>query len=188
MQREFLQNLKVGDTPLPKEVIDAIMAENGRDIEAAKKPFEDYESIKDQLKTAKESLKAMEGLDVKTLQGQIQQLQSDLTAKDQEYQGKLADMAFDGLLKDAIHTAKGKNAGAIVGALGTEKIAALKGSKNQTQDITAALEDLKKDNAFLFDTGETPPPYSPGAGGAAGGKLTGIDAIRAAAGLTGEKK
>ena len=34
MQREFLQNLKVGDAPLPKEVIDAIMAENGRDIEA----------------------------------------------------------------------------------------------------------------------------------------------------------
>ena len=36
MKREFLQNFKVGDQPLPKEVIDAIMAENGRDIEAAK--------------------------------------------------------------------------------------------------------------------------------------------------------
>lgn len=40
MNREFLQNFKVGDQPLPKEVIDAIMDENGRDIEAAKKPFE----------------------------------------------------------------------------------------------------------------------------------------------------
>ena len=36
MKREFLQNLKVGDTALTKEVIDAIMAENGRDIENAK--------------------------------------------------------------------------------------------------------------------------------------------------------
>lgn len=36
MKREFLLNFKVGDQPLPKEVIDAIMAENGRDIEAAK--------------------------------------------------------------------------------------------------------------------------------------------------------
>ena len=35
MKREFLQDLKVGDQSLPKEVIDAIMAENGRDIEAA---------------------------------------------------------------------------------------------------------------------------------------------------------
>ena len=37
MKREFLQNFKVGDQPLSKEVIDAIMEENGRDIEAAKK-------------------------------------------------------------------------------------------------------------------------------------------------------
>ncbi|MDD6174742.1 MAG: hypothetical protein PUC59_03145 [Firmicutes bacterium] len=42
MKREFLQNIKVGDAALPSEVIDAIMAENGRDVEAAKKPFADY--------------------------------------------------------------------------------------------------------------------------------------------------
>ena len=59
MKREFLQNLKVGDQALPKEVIDAIMAENGRDIEDAKKPFADYETIKTQLKTAKDGLKAL---------------------------------------------------------------------------------------------------------------------------------
>lgn len=188
MQREFLQNLKVGDTPLPKEVIDAIMAENGRDIEAAKKPFADYDAIKDQLQTAKDSLKALEGVDVKDLQGQIAKLQGDLDAKDQEYQGKLADMAFDSVLKEAIHIAKGRNAGAIIGALGAEKITTLKGSKDQTKDIAAALDELKKDSAFLFDTGETPPPYSPGTGGASGGELTGIGAIRAAAGLPGEKK
>ena len=37
MKRDFLQNLKAGEQALPKEVIDAIMDENGRDIEAAKK-------------------------------------------------------------------------------------------------------------------------------------------------------
>lgn len=188
MQREFLQNLKVGDAPLPKEVIDAIMAENERDIENAKKPYADYDGIKEQLDTAKASLKAMEGVDVKDLHGQIAKLQGDLAAKDQEYQGKLADMAFDGALKVAIASAKGRNAGAIIGALGPEKITALKRSKDQTKDIAAALGELKKDSAFLFDTGETPPPYSHGAGGPSGGWLTGIGAIRAAAGLTGEKK
>ena len=40
------------------------MAENGRDIEAAKKPFPDYESIKEQLQTAKDGLKAFGGVDV----------------------------------------------------------------------------------------------------------------------------
>ncbi len=46
MEREFLQNLKVGEQALPKEPIDAVMDENGRDIEAAKKPFADYGSPK----------------------------------------------------------------------------------------------------------------------------------------------
>ena len=64
MKTEFLQNFKVGDQPLTKEIIDAILAENGRDIEAAKKPFADYESIKEQLQTAKDGLKAFEGVDV----------------------------------------------------------------------------------------------------------------------------
>ena len=36
MKREFLQNLKVGELFLTKDVIDAIMAENGKDIESAK--------------------------------------------------------------------------------------------------------------------------------------------------------
>lgn len=57
MKRDFLQNLRVGDQPLPKEVIDAIMEENGRDIEAAKKPFADYETIKDQLAQAQETIR-----------------------------------------------------------------------------------------------------------------------------------
>ena len=42
MKREFLQELKVGDQPLPKEVIDAIMEENGKDVESAKAWQEKY--------------------------------------------------------------------------------------------------------------------------------------------------
>ena len=34
MKRDFLQNFKVNDQPLPKEIIDEIMAENGRDTTA----------------------------------------------------------------------------------------------------------------------------------------------------------
>ena len=36
MKREFLQNIRLGEESLPKDVIDAIMAENGKDIELAK--------------------------------------------------------------------------------------------------------------------------------------------------------
>jgi hypothetical protein len=181
MKREFLQNFRAGDQTLTKEIIDAIMAENGRDIEDAKKPFADYDSIKEQLQTAKDGLKAFEGVDVKDLQGQISKLQGDLTAKEAEYQGKLADLAFEGVLKESITAAKGRNAKAITALLDVD---ALKASKNQTDDIKVALEALKKDSGYLFDTEQTPPPYSPGTGtGGTGTGMTGLDAIRSAAGL-----
>lgn len=48
-----------------------------------------------------------------------------------------------------------------IGVLGTEKLEALKGSKNQADDIKAALEGLKKDSGYLFEEDKgTPPPYS----------------------------
>lgn len=43
MKREFLQNLKVAGESLPKDVIDAIMEENGRDIQNGKIWKEKYE-------------------------------------------------------------------------------------------------------------------------------------------------
>ena len=139
MKREFLQNFKVGDQPLTPEIIDAIMAENGRDIEAAKKPFADYDSIKEQLQTAKDGLKAFEGVDVAQLQGQIATLNTQLADKDKEWQAKLDDMAFDNLLKEAIQTAKGRNDKAIRALL---EVDTLKASKNQTEDIKTALPAL----------------------------------------------
>lgn len=184
MKTEFLQNLKVGDQALPKEVIDAILAENGRDIENAKKPFSDYEAIKDQLKAAKDGLKAFEGVDVSKLQGEISTLQGQLADKDKEWKEKLNGMAFDGRIKDAIAAAKGRNAKAISALLDVD---ALRASKNQEADIKAALEAVKKDNGYLFET-ETPPPFAGGTGSApAGGKYSPeINAIRAAAGLKTE--
>ncbi len=186
MKAEFLQNFKVGDAPLPKEVIDAILAENGRDVEAAVKPFADYESIKTQLQTAREGLEAFKGVDVKDLQGQVEKLTQDLKDKEAAHKAQLADLAFDGALKEAIAAAKGRNDKAIRALLDVD---ALKASKDQTADIKAALEGLKKDSAYLFDSEETPPPYAAGTGtGPYGGSMTGMDAIRAAAGLPEDKK
>lgn len=162
MKREFLQNFKVNGQELPKEIIDAIMAENGRDIEAAKKPFADYDSIKEQLQTAKDGLKAFEGVDVAKLQGEITTLQGKLNDKDTEWQGKLDAMAFDAKVKDAITAAKGKNAKAIAALLDLDT---LKASKNQDADLKTALDALQKDSGYLFgDDQGAPPPYAGGTG------------------------
>ena len=181
MKTEFLQNFKVGDQPLPKEIIDAILAENGRDIEAAKKPFADYENIKTQLKTAKEGLEAFKGVDVSELQGKIATLTGQLADKDKQWQEKLDGMAFDGRIKEAITAAKGRNAKAITALL---DVGTLRTSKNQDEDIKAALEAVKKENGYLFDD-DTPARYASGTGTQ---QMTGkysaeVNAIRSAAGL-----
>lgn len=161
MKPEFLQNFKVGDAPLPNEVIEAILAENGRDVETAVKPFADYDSIKEQLRTATEGLEAFKGVDVKDLQGQVAKLTKDLSDQAEAHKKQLADLAFDGVLKEAITAARGRNTKAIAALLDVD---ALKASKDQTADIKSALEALKKDSGYLFDSEETPPPYSPLAG------------------------
>ena len=172
MKREFLQNLKVGDQPLTKEVIDAIMAENGRDIEAAKKPFADYDTIKNQLDEAQKTIQGFKDQDIEGVRKSAKEWEDKYNKAIEDHKAQLADMDFEKRVEGAISTAKGKSAKAIKALL---DIPTLKASKNQDADIKTALEALQKESGYLFDTdGGTPPPYSAGAGtGGVGGKDTG---------------
>ena len=160
MKREFLQNFKIGDQALPKEIIDSILDENGRDIEAAKKPFADYESLKEQLNAAKDGLAAFKDVNVDELQSKINTLTTQLADKDKEWKEKLDGMAFDGRIKDAIAAAKGRDARAVAALL---DVNALRSSKNQDADIKAAVEALKKEKAYLFEA-DPPAGYASGTG------------------------
>ena len=176
MTREFLENFKVGDQALPAEIIDAIFAENGRDVA-------ELESVRTQLKTAEDGLKAFEGVDVQDLQGKITALQNDLKDAKDKHAAEVADMAFNHTLESAIAGAKGRSVKAIRALLDVDT---LKASKNQAADIKTALDGLMKESAFLFDTGETPPPYAAGTGVGGYKGDDAIRAIRSAAGLKNE--
>lgn len=178
MKREFLQNLKVGDQPLPKEVIDAIMEENGHDIENAKKPFADYESVKEQLTAANKQIEEFKGMDIDGVRKAAEEWKAKAEQAEKDAAQRIADMEFDNVLKDAITAAKGKNAKAISALL---DVSALKQSKNQADDIKSALEALQKENGYLFGEVQTPPPYAPGAGSQnMGGDVSGVEAAFAA--------
>ena len=151
MKREFLQGLQVGDMPLPKEVIDAIMAENGRDIENTKARYADYEAMKEQLAGLEGAAEAMQA------------------AKDWEekynravdiHRKELEETVFCHNLEKAIFKAQGRNARAITALLDVD---ALKASENQQTALEEALQNLKKECSYLFRT-ETPPPYARGTG------------------------
>ena len=182
MERKFLQNFKVGDQPLTKEIIDAIMAENGRDIEAAKQPFADYETVKNQLTEAQKTIKGFQdqGADIETIRKSARDWEDKYNQAIEDHKNQLADMAFDRALDTAITGARGRNAKAIKALLDMDT---LKGSKNQEADIKAALEGLKKDSGYLFEEAGTPPPYSAGAGTGGAGGYSADATLRAAMGL-----
>ena len=187
MDTKFLQSFRVGDQSLPKEVMDAILAENDRDVKAAVKPFADYDSLKEQLAAAKEGLKAFEGVNLQDLQGQVAKLTKDLEEKETAHRARLAELEFDSALKDAVTAAGGRSAKAIRALLDVDT---LRQSKNREADIKAALEALKKESGYLFkEEKKTPPPYAAGPGSTpvGGGKYSPeIANIRSAAGLKNE--
>lgn len=131
------------------EQLDWLMGENGRDITAEKTKATNLQTqvndLTTQLNTAKDGLKAFEGVDVADLKGQITKLQ-----------GQLADQAdsfaFDSALDGAIRDARGRDVKAIRGMLDVDK---LKASKDRTTDIKAALDALAKDKAWAFGDDET---------------------------------
>ena len=185
MKREFLQNFKVGDQTLPKEVIDAILDENSRDIGEAKKQFADYDTIKNQLTEARETIKGFEGQDIEGVRKAAKDWEDKYNQAIADHKKAMDDRDFSDRLNEAIGKAKGRNAKAIQALLDVEQ---LKGSKDQATDINTALEALKKESGYLFETEQTPPPYAGGTGSnGAGGMYDSNSALRAAMGLAPKK-
>ena len=126
-----------------KQDITKQVAENYKTVaefEKVKSRLEvERDNYKDSLDTAQNSLKEFEGVDVKELNGKVAQLTADLAKKDTEYQAKISDMEFDATLDNAISASKARN---------------VKALKNQAEDIKTAIENVKKDNDYLFESSE----------------------------------
>ncbi len=159
MKREFLQNLRVGEQSLSKEVIDAIMEENGRDINAAKaaavKPYAGFDDIvaeNERLKTEQAQMQA----DGKTAQQWKEAYEKAVS----EHQKQLDGMAFQSVLDGAIAASGGRNAKAISALLDLD---ALRNSENRQEAVKKALQALRTEEGYLFGA-QTPPPYARGTG------------------------
>ena len=149
-----------------KEAFQKDLFANYKSIAELTKKDDRIKELEDQVKTAQTGLteanKKLEGLkDVDDLKNQVAQLTKDLTDKETAWQAKVAGMEFDSLIEKAITGAKGKNQKAIMALL---DIDALKSSQNRDADITAAIDAVKKENDYLFETEGTPGRYATGTG------------------------
>ncbi|MEG0904453.1 MAG: phage scaffolding protein [Lachnospiraceae bacterium] len=184
MKTDFLKELG-----LEKEVIDKIMAENGKDIDAEQKKVTKVEgerdNYKEQLDTATGQLEQFKDVKPEELQATIEQLKKDIKDKDDEYASKESDRIFVESINQSIKDAGGRNEKAVLSMLDIES---LKASKNQIEDIKKALETVKESDAYLF--GENEPINNPIVthSGGAGSTDSRMSTMRAAMGLPTEEK
>lgn len=146
---QILSDAGVELTDEQKTAISKEMGENYKTIADWQKQHDKVENLTEQLNSTKESLAKLDGVDAEALNKQIEDLKADLEQKDKDYQTQIADRDFSDMLKEAITSANGKNAKAITALL---DVNALKASKNQKEDIAAALKSLSEaeDSKMLF--------------------------------------
>lgn len=134
-----------------KAEFDKAVIANYKTIAEVEKITAARDNYKSQLETAQTALKKFEGVDVESLKGKIEKLNTDLKNKESEYQTKIADMEFNSVLDGAISKSGAKNAKAVKALLDLEN---LKTSKNQADDIKKALEQVKSENGYMFGSDE----------------------------------
>lgn len=155
MKREDLEALG-----LSKEQIDKVLDMHHSEYDPVKKDLEtaqkDLESEKEKTSTQattirdlKKDLEEFKDADVSGMKQKIADLEKDIQTKDETHQKEIADRDFNDILKESIATAKGRNATAITACL---DVNTLKASKNQKEDIAAALKALseREDCKMLF--------------------------------------
>ncbi len=137
MKREFLQTLSVAGEPLSKEVIDAIMAENGRDIELAKGDAQQFQALLAEKETWEETLRA----------------------EKERHEKELGEMQFSHCLDRAIREANGRNQKAISALLDLNTL------RGNPEAIYEAVEKVRQEAPYLFESKQTPPVFSHRTGG-----------------------
>lgn len=159
MKREFLEGLDLGEgVKLPKSAVDAIMAENGKDIEAAKAPIATLTTEKDDLQTRlTEANKKLEGYDP---EWKAKAEQADKDAK-----AKVAEMQTDILIRDALAGYTFTSSFAKDGVTDKVKKAGLKVAEDGKSLLGLAdlMKTIQTENPDAFKTEDK--------GGAGGGKL-----------------
>lgn len=169
MKTDFLKNLGITE----QSVIDQILAENGRDVNAVRT---ELTSVKQQLTDAQGQISTKDSEiatlqskvgDVDALNQQIAQLTTDKTNLTNELNTKVTEIKKDHAIEGKIRDAKGKNIKAIKALLDMGKITY---ENEELGGLDDQLEVLKgaEDSSMLFGEVGTPSgtaPSNPPGGG-----------------------
>lgn len=161
MKTDFLKNLGITE----QSVIDAIMAENGKDINGVKANHEALETqvtdLKNQLQERDTQLAELKKSvkDNEKLTSKITELEEANANSKKEYEDKIAGIQKIHAIENGVRDAKAKNVKAVMALLDMEKITFNDG---KIDGLSKQIEELTKgeDTSFLF--GEQKPPAPSG--------------------------
>ncbi len=145
MKREFITGLL---PDIPKEALDAIMAENGKDIEAQKvliaAETQKLTAANNTIGQLRDAAAKFEGVDLDDLKGKLKSLQ-------EKYDQDIAALRLESALDSALIGSRAKNTKAVRALLNLDEIK-LDGEK--LLGLDSQLEAVKKEASYLFEDGD----------------------------------
>ena len=145
MTREFLKKLGIED----KDTVDSIMAENGKDINAEKSKYADYDTTKQQLEAANKQIEEFGKLDYEGVKKSAEEYKAKFEQSEKDAAAKLSKLRFDNALDTALAAEKPKNVKMLRAMIDQDKLK-FSESDNKIIGLDEQLKAIRKDNAFLF--------------------------------------
>lgn len=171
MKTEFLRSLN-----LSQEVIDKIMAENGKDIAVEQKKAEKViqerdsyklkaESLETQVNDANTEIQKFKDMDIDGIKKAADDWKETAEKAKADADKQISQMKFDYALSAALTGAKAKNAKAVKALLDMD---GLKFNDGKIVGLDEQLAQIKADNDYLFESDEPAPEFVKGTNGGSG--------------------
>lgn len=171
MKTEFLKSLN-----LSQEVIDKIMAENGKDIAVEQKKAEKAiqerdsyklkaESLETQVNDANTEIQKFKDMDIDGIKKAADDWKETAEKAKADADKQISQMKFDYALSAALTGAKAKNAKAVKALLDMD---GLKFNDGKIVGLDEQLAQIKADNDYLFESDEPAPEFVKGTNGGSG--------------------
>lgn len=171
MKTEFLKSLN-----LSQEVIDKIMAENGKDIAVEQKKAEKViqerdsyklkaESLETQVNDANTEIQKFKDMDIDGIKKAADDWKETAEKAKADADKQISQMKFDYVLSAALTGAKAKNAKAVKALLDMD---GLKFNDGKIVGLDEQLAQIKADNDYLFESDEPAPEFVKGTNSGAG--------------------
>lgn len=171
MKTEFLKSLN-----LSQEVIDKIMAENGKDIAVEQKKAEKViqerdsyklkaESLETQVNDANTEIQKFKDMDIDGIKKAADDWKETAEKAKADADKQISQMKFDYALSAALTGAKAKNTKAVKALLDMD---GLKFNDGKIVGLDEQLAQIKTDNDYLFESDEPAPEFVKGTNGGSG--------------------